>query len=197
MKMAISVRLATVIVAAAGIVAGCSNDKKENPPAGEPGVAREDTAMTIQLTSPVFEDGEAIPRKHTCDAEDVSPPLAWSHMPEGAKSTALICDDPDAPMGTWVHWVLYDLPAEVTALPEAVPMTDRLDNGAKQGTTDFDRIGYGGPCPPAGKPHRYFFKLYALDKMLGLEPGATKSELLSAMEGHVLAEGRLMGTYQR
>jgi Raf kinase inhibitor-like YbhB/YbcL family protein len=118
-------------------------------------------------------------------------------VPDGAKSLALICDDPDAPMGTWVHWVIYDMPVSVSGLPEGVPKTETSLGGAKQGTTDFKRIGYGGPCPPPGKPHRYFFKLYALDSTSGLEPGAKKAELLRAIEGHVLAEGRLMGTYGR
>ena len=118
----------------------------------------------------------------------------WRDVPLGAKSLALICDDPDAPMGTWV---LYDIPPTVTELPEGVPATEILPSGAKQGINDFRRIGYGGPCPPRDGPHRYFFKLYALDAELGFEPGATKKELVRAMEGHILAEGRLMGTYER
>lgn len=184
-------------VLAAALAAGCSRDNEKSAPPGEAGAAKEGAAMTIQLTSKAFEEGATIPKVHTCDAEDVSPPLMWSNVPEGAKSLALICDDPDAPMGTWVHWVLYDLPADVTGLPQGVPMAETLDNGAKQGVTDFRRVGYGGPCPPPGKPHRYFFKLYAIDKNLGLEPGVKKSDVLKAMEGHVLAEGQLMGTYGR
>lgn len=187
---------ATVLLAAA-LAAGCSSTDEESAPPGEAGAAEEGAAMTIQLTSKAFEEGATIPKVHTCDAEDVSPPLMWSDVPEGAKSLALICDDPDAPMGTWVHWVLYDLPADVTGLPQGVPKAETLDNGAKQGVTDFRRVGYGGPCPPPGKPHRYFFKLYAIDKNLGLEPGVKKSDVLKAMEGHVLAEGQLMGTYGR
>jgi Raf kinase inhibitor-like YbhB/YbcL family protein len=158
---------------------------------------KEGIAMAIQLTSSAFTEGASIPTMYTCDGKDVSPPLKWSNVPEGTKSFALISDDPDAPVGTWVHWVIYDIPAEVTELPEAVPTTETLANGAKQGRNDFKRIGYGGPCPPRGGPHRYFFKLYALDSQLGLKPGATKKELLKAMEGHILAEGQLMGTYQR
>ncbi|MCD6340057.1 MAG: YbhB/YbcL family Raf kinase inhibitor-like protein, partial [Verrucomicrobia bacterium] len=129
--------------------------------------------------------------------EDVSPPLAWSGAPEGAQAFALICDDPDAPMGTWVHWVIYDIPAEAAGLEENVPPEESLPNGARQGRNDFRRIGYGGPCPPPGKPHRYFFRLYALSAKTGLPPGATKARLLQAMEGKILAQAELMGTYQR
>jgi len=153
--------------------------------------------QTIQVTSPAFIQGQPIPARHAYDQQDISPALQWSGVPPGAKSLALICDDPDAPMGTWVHWVLYDLPAETTDLPENIQKSPQLDNGAKQGLNDYKKIGYGGPCPPPGKPHRYFFKLYALDTQLNLKPEATKKELLKAMESHVLAEGQLMGTYQR
>ena len=118
-------------------------------------------------------------------------------MPASAKSLALICDDPDAPVGTWLHWVLYDLPVTATDLTEKVPPSESLSFGAKQGINDFKRVGYGGPCPPPGKPHRYYFKLYALDVDLVLKPRATKQELLRAMDGHILAEAQLMGTYQR
>lgn len=153
--------------------------------------------MNIQITSSAFAEGQPIPAKYTCDDKDVSPPLQWTNVPPTAKSLALISDDPDAPVGTWVHWVLYNLPTTTAGLSEGVPKSPELSNGAKQGMTDFRRIGYGGPCPPPGKPHRYFFKLYALDTVLDLKPGATKKDLLKAMEGHVLAEGQLMGTYQR
>lgn len=153
--------------------------------------------MTLELTSPAFEDGETIPSKFSCDGIDVSPRLEWSSVPEGTKSLALICDDPDAPMGTWVHWVLYGLPADTTSLPEGVPADEAIEDVALQGKNDFKRIGYGGPCPPPGKPHRYFFKLYALDTELDLKPGAKKKDLEKAMKGHVLAQGQLMGRYQR
>ena len=153
--------------------------------------------MTIQLTSSAFAEGQPIPTKYTCDGEDISPPLKWGNIPQGAKSLALICDDPDAPVGTWVHWVLYDLPATVTELPERVPATETISTGANQGVNDFKRIGYGGPCPPRGNPHRYFFKLHALDVVLQLKAKATKKDLVRAMEGHILAEGQLMGTYKR
>jgi len=152
--------------------------------------------MAIKLVSSAFQEGGMIPADYTCDGRDISPPLSWSGVPEKAVTLALICDDPDAPLGTWVHWVLYNLPASVRELPAGVPPDERLANGAVQGRNDFRRLGYGGPCPPGGT-HRYYFKLYALDKALDLKPGATKKELLKAMEGHVLAEGQLMGRYKR
>ena len=153
--------------------------------------------MTIKITSPSFAEGQPIPSMYTCDGENVSPPLTWDQVPAGAKTLALICDDPDAPAGTWVHWVLYDLPATTRNLPEAVEPKVQLPNGAKQGRNDFKQIGYGGPCPPKGGPHRYYFKLYALDIELDLKSDATKNEVQQAMKGHTLAEGQLMGTYKR
>lgn len=150
----------------------------------------------MKITSSAFEEGEMIPAKYTCDDADISPQLKWSNIPEGAKTIAIISDDPDAPVGTWVHWVLYNLPASIAELPENIPPDETLSNGAKQGKSDFGRIGYGGPCPPGGT-HRYYFKVYALDKELDLEPGATKAELLEAMKGHIVAEGQLMGRYKR
>ena len=152
--------------------------------------------MTINITSTAFEEGGMIPKPYTCDGKDMSPPLAWTSIPEGTKSLALICDDPDAPGGTWVHWVLFNLPADVKELPENVPPKKTLENDAKQGKNDFRKIGYGGPCPPGGT-HRYYFKLYAVDTVLDANPGITKQELLNAMEGHILAEGQLMGKYTR
>jgi Raf kinase inhibitor-like YbhB/YbcL family protein len=152
--------------------------------------------MAIVITSSAFSEGEAIPDRYTCDGPDVSPDLAWSGVPEAAASVALICDDPDAPMGTWVHWVLFNIPADAQGLPPEIPPDANLENGACHGTNDFRKLGYGGPCPPGGT-HRYFFKLYALDTTLNLDSGITKAELLEAMEGHVLAEGQLMGTYSR
>jgi Raf kinase inhibitor-like YbhB/YbcL family protein len=153
--------------------------------------------MAIELTSPAFDEGSPIPVRHTCQGEDLSPALRWTGIPEGTKSLALICDDPDAPRGTWVHWVLYGIPAGTTELPEGVPASETLASGARQGVTDFGRVGYGGPCPPPGPAHRYFFRLYALDAETRLPPGATKAQLLREMEGHVLADGQLMGRYQR
>ena len=152
--------------------------------------------MVLKVTSSAFEEGELIPKQYTCDDADVSPPLAWSGAPEETQTFALICDDPDAPAGTWVHWVLYNWPADTTQLPEAVPTQPELENGARQGRNDFGNIGYGGPCPPSGT-HRYYFKVYAVDTVLDLVPGATKAELLKAMAGHIVAEGQLMGKYAR
>jgi hypothetical protein len=137
-----------------------------------------------------------IPAKHTCDGPDVSPSLTWSDPPAGTKSLALISDDPDAPVGTWVHWVMWNIPADTRALEESVPKKESLPNGTKQGTTDFRRIGYGGPCPPSGT-HRYFFKLYALDTTLNLPASTTKKDLEKAMQGHILAQAELMGKYRR
>ncbi|HET7791152.1 MAG TPA: YbhB/YbcL family Raf kinase inhibitor-like protein [Gemmatimonadales bacterium] len=155
--------------------------------------------LTLTLKSPAFENGAAIPAAFTCDGADRSPALAWSGGPKETRSFALIMDDPDAPRGTWVHWVLYHLPATVAGLPENVATTAELPalGGARQGNNSWPRIGYGGPCPPPGKPHRYFFKLYALDVGLDLAPGATKADLERAMQGHVRASAELFGTYQR
>jgi Raf kinase inhibitor-like YbhB/YbcL family protein len=152
--------------------------------------------MTITITSSGFTEGGMIPKKYTCDAEDISPDLKWSGVPKEAKSLALICDDPDAPVGTWVHWVLFNLPADVSSLSAGAAPDAVLKNGALQGKNDFRKLGYGGPCPPGGT-HRYFFKIYALDTLLSLESGSTKSQLLAAMKGHILAEGQLMGKYKR
>jgi Raf kinase inhibitor-like YbhB/YbcL family protein len=155
--------------------------------------------MGLSLTSTAFTEGGPIPVKYTCDGADLSPPLAWSGVPQGTAALALIADDPDAPAGTWVHWVLYDLSAALRGLPENAAKVERLKElgGAVQGRTDFKRVGYGGPCPPPGPPHRYYFKLYALGVPLGLKPGGTKQDLERAMGGHVLATGQLMGTYAR
>jgi Raf kinase inhibitor-like YbhB/YbcL family protein len=152
--------------------------------------------MDIKITSTAFAEASMIPKRYTCDGEDVSPPLAWTGVPEATRSLALICDDPDAPMGTWVHWVLFNIPAEVKGLPTNVPPKKVIESGAKHGLNDFRKFGYGGPCPPGGT-HRYYFKLYALDTELELEPGITKAQLLKAMEGHALAQGQLMGRYKR
>ena len=153
--------------------------------------------MTIKLTSTAFEEGQTIPKKYTGAGEDVSPPLQWDNVPKDARSLALICDDPDAPRGTWVHWVLFNLPADQNQLDEAVPTDKELPGGARQGKNDFGDIGYGGPAPPKGKPHRYFFQLFALDTKLELAPQAKRSEILTALAGHVLAKGQLMGLYKK
>jgi Raf kinase inhibitor-like YbhB/YbcL family protein len=150
----------------------------------------------MELKSSAFQNNQDIPRKYTGDGADVSPPLIWSNPPNGAKAFALISDDPDAPVGTWVHWVIYDLPADAKELAEGVPTQESLPNGAKQGVNDFKKIGYGGPCPPRGPAHRYFFKLYALDRPTNLKPRATKQQLLAAMKGHILGEAQLIGKYK-
>lgn len=155
-----------------------------------------DDVMKINVTSYAFADGGMIPSRCTCDGRNISPPLEWDAVPDGTKSIALISDDPDAPMGTWVHWVLFNLPAETRELEENIPPAETLPNGASQGMTDFKKVGYGGPCPPSGT-HRYFFKIYALDKKLDLPAGATKGELLRVMEGHILGQGQLIGKYKR
>ncbi len=152
--------------------------------------------MALELTSPAFSEGEMIPARYTCDGSDISPALSWSGVPKTAKSLALICDDLDAPMGTWVHWVLFNIPADAVGLPAEISSAATLENGARHGKNDFRRLGYGGPCPPGGT-HRYFFKLYALDTGLNLDSGITKDQLLKAMQGHILAEAQLMGKYKR
>jgi Raf kinase inhibitor-like YbhB/YbcL family protein len=157
----------------------------------------EQTAVKLELTSAAFQEGDTIPSRHTCDGPDLSPPLAWSAPPDGAQSLALTCDDPDAPVGTWVHWLLYDLPPDATALAEGIPPDEEPATGGRHGRNSWGEVGYGGPCPPPGPAHRYFFKLYALDVRLDLPAGATQKELLKAIEGHILAEGQLMGLYKR
>ena len=152
--------------------------------------------MDIKITSSAFANGDMIPSKYTCDGADISPALQFEQVPEGTRSIALICDDPDAPMGTFVHWVLFNLPADTLELQESFPEDETLPDGTRQGVTDFGKTGYGGPCPPSGT-HRYFFKIYALDAMLDLAIVADKPHLLKAMEGHLLGQGQLMGKYKR
>jgi Raf kinase inhibitor-like YbhB/YbcL family protein len=154
-------------------------------------------AMAFEVKSAAFAQGADIPRKFTCDGQDVSPELSWKEPPKSTQSFALIVDDPDAPVGTWMHWVLYDLPGTTRSLPEGVPKERELASGARQGNNGWNRTGYGGPCPPPGPAHRYFFKLYALDSKTNLKPGATKAELEKAMQGHILAQAELMGRYKR
>lgn len=155
-----------------------------------------DKKMAITITSSAFKDGGMMPAKCTCDGSNVSPPLNWQQPPQGAKSLALISDDPDAPVRTWVHWVMWNIPAQTVELPENIPTTKELPDGSKQGITSARSHGYHGPCPPSGT-HRYYFRIYALDKMLGLPITSTKQNLLDAMKGHILAEGQLMGKYKR
>ena len=151
--------------------------------------------MSLELTTAAFPAGGTIPKKFTCDGPDVSPALSWTNAPAGTQSFALIVDDPDAPAGTWVHWVLYNLPAGTQKLPEGVGMELELRDGSRQGRNDFGKIGYNGPCPPHGPAHRYFFKLYALDSNLELKAGATKADVERAMKNHVLAHTELLGKF--
>ena len=153
--------------------------------------------MSFEIASTAFSNGGMIPKKFTCDGPDVSPPLRWTGALAATQSFALIMHDPDAPVGIWVHWVLYNLPPNTTELPEGVEKQEQLANGATQGRNDFRRIGYGGPCPPPGMPHRYYFKLYALDTKLSLKAGATNPELERAIKSHVLGESEVVGRYGR
>ncbi len=150
----------------------------------------------MEIKSSAFENNEMIPKLYTCDGQDISPPLTWNGVPVGTMSFALISDDPDAPVGIWIHWVIYNIKPESKELPAKVLPQEKMPNGARQGINDFKKIGYGGPCPPSGT-HRYFFKLYALDVMLNLEGQVTKKQLLAAMEGHVLDQAELIGKYKR
>jgi hypothetical protein len=152
--------------------------------------------MTFNLRTTAFTSGELIPQKYTCDGEDISPQLEWGDLPENVQGFALICDDPDAPVGTWTHWVLYNIPAEMRVLPEAIPPDADLADSSRHGKNSWGRLGYGGPCPPSGT-HRYFFRLYALDRLLDLAAGASQKQLLQAMEGHILAQAELVGRYTR
>jgi len=151
----------------------------------------------MQVTSTAFQPGATIPKKYTGDGPDVSPPLSWSGAPANTASLAVICDDPDAPRGTWVHWVLFNIPSDMKELPEGVPTEKSVLKSARQGTNDFGKIGYGGPAPPKGPVHRYYFKVYALDTVLDVQAGAKKKGLEDAMAGHILAEGELTGKYGR
>ncbi len=150
----------------------------------------------INLYSNNFENNGYIPTKYTCEGKDISPQLHWEGIPDGTKSIAIICDDPDAPMGTWVHWVIYNIPPESNSLKEDFPKVSKTESGILQGINDFRRIGYGGPCPPPGKPHRYFFKIYALDTTIDVK-NLTKEKLLEKMEDHILGYGELIGLYKR
>lgn len=156
-----------------------------------------DESWSMEITSSAFQNDGNIPRPHTCDGADLSPPLAWQNASSGTATFALIVDDPDAPAGTWVHWVLYNLPGNLRELAQGIAKSDTLPNGAKQGINDFGGIGYGGPCPPPGRAHRYFFKLYALDTHVTLKPRATKKQLLNAIEGHTIGTAEIVGRYRR
>jgi len=188
-------RTITALTLSLLVFLACSS--RQQPAAQAPvATPNQEQKMEIKLTSTAFKEGEAIPRQYTCDGIDISPPLEWTGVPKSAKTIALIADDPDAPSGRFVHWVLYNLPAENIGLVENVPATDNVKGGGLQGKNGFEKIGYGGPCPPSGT-HRYFFKIYALDNELPLKAGATKAEVEKAMQGHIVAQGQLMGRYSR
>jgi Raf kinase inhibitor-like YbhB/YbcL family protein len=162
-----------------------------------PNAAQGPRPMAFSISSESFKNDGEIPKKFTCDGADVSPELSWTAPPAGTQSLALIADDPDAPAGTWTHWVLFNLAPTTTHLAEGVNKVDELPGGERQGRNDFRKIGYNGPCPPPGKPHRYFFKLYALNAALQLNAGSSKQELEKAMQGHITEKVELMGKYRR
>lgn len=185
--LAIPLLVATVLLIGVGGGSCGGNGEEMAPPGG----------VEIELSSAAFQDGGTIPAQHTCDGQDISPALSWSGAPEGTQSFALILDDPDAPGGAFTHWVIFNIPADTLELEEAIPVSTQLANGARQGENDFGTIGYRGPCPPAGKTHHYRFAVYALDITLELTAGATKAQLLDAMQSHVLAQGELITVCQR
>jgi len=180
-------------VICAMLLAGCSNHVQQ-PASATP--ARATDAATMLLSSDAFADGQAIPDKYTCHGQDISPPLHWSGAPAGTKSIALTCEDPDAPMGTFTHWVIFNVPATTSGFSESVAKTATLPDGSRQGKNSFGNIGYNGPCPPGGKAHHYIFKVYALDATVTLDSGAGKDALLNAITGHILAQAQLTGTFQ-
>ncbi len=173
------------------VLSGCKTKLAKQP------AANGEVKMKFQLTSSAFENNQRIPVQYTGQGKDINPPLKWANAPAETKSFAVISDDPDAPGRTWVHWVYFNIPADKTELPEGIKNLKQLPDGSRQGITDFGSIGYGGPMPPPGSVHRYFFKIYALDAMLDLQPGISKDRLLKAMNGHILAEAQLVGTYSR
>ena len=174
------------VLAAASLALGSPPARAAQPPSGG-----------LELKTAAFPPGGAIPKQFTCDGADVSPALSWTEPPPRTQSFVLIVDDPDAPAGTWVHWVVYNLPASARQIPEHAQSDDMVQGGGLHGVNDFHRTGYGGPCPPPGKPHRYFFRLYALDIELAVKPEASRKDVDQAMRGHVLAHAELMGTYGR
>ena len=184
------IRKFLILLMLTGSFCGCKEKKESRLP------EKGDEKMTVKVTSSAFEQAGMIPAKYTCDGQDISPPLQWDSIPEGTKSIALISDDPDAPGKTWVHWVMWNIPADARQLPENIPTDKLLADGSMQGITDFQRTGYGGPCPPSGT-HRYYFKFYALDTKLDLTNSSTKTDLLNAIQDHILAQGQLMGKYKR
>jgi Raf kinase inhibitor-like YbhB/YbcL family protein len=189
--------LGSIVTACLLVAGGCSSGRSDSQGGAKQEAAGEKAPMEIKISSPAFQEGKAIPKSNTCEGEDVSPALRWEGVPDSAKSLALICEDPDAPRGTWIHWVIWGIPAIEHSLPDRVPRSAKLPSGASQGLNDFKEIGYRGPCPPPGGPHRYFFRLFVLDSMPSPPERATAADLRRSMEGHILAEGALMGTYKR
>jgi Raf kinase inhibitor-like YbhB/YbcL family protein len=179
--------LLIVLCLAIMLLVGCES-REQLPKEGE---------MILSISSTVFQEGDRIPSKYTCQGQDVSPPLMWGESVEGTQSFVLIMDDPDAPGGIFTHWVLFNIPSDCRDLPEGIPTQEELTSGGLQGKNDFRRIGYGGPCPPPGRAHRYRFTLYALDQPVDLKAGVSKKQVLDAMQGHILAQGQLTGIYQR
>ncbi len=196
MKFSLTMVAFVLLLIVSVVLFGCKGKQEGSQQQTQEAVPQpEKQAFVVHSTA--FDEGGWIPKKYTCEGENVSPEIVWQNPPEGTQSFALICDDPDAPMKVWVHWVIWGIPKDATSLKEAIPTEPTLDDGSLQGKNDFGKIGYGGPCPPPGKPHRYFFKLYALDTIPQLEPGATKDELLKAIDGHILGQCQTMGKYQR
>jgi Raf kinase inhibitor-like YbhB/YbcL family protein len=191
-----SLLLALICLLFTAIGCGRGSLPTETVLAAAPAAEQKAQVASFELTSTAFAASAPIPGQYTCDGDDVSPPLQWSEPPAGTQGFALIADDPDAPAGTWVHWVLYNLPVQARSLPPALSDDAELSDGSRHGSNGWQRLGYGGPCPPSGT-HRYFFRLYALDAALNLAPGETKEALLAAMEGHILAQAELMGVYTR
>ncbi len=183
-------------VAGVILVASVACSTPSSPASTETPTSQPQTSE-FSLTSSAFRSGEAIPAQYTCDGQSVSPALSWSGVPQNTRAFALVVDDPDAPSGTFTHWVAFNIPADARGLPENVAKTDRMDNGGIQGRNSSGRLGFTGPCPPPGNPHHYHFMLYALDAPLNLQPGATKQDVLKAAEGHILAQAELVGTYHR
>jgi len=185
--LAVPLLVAIVLLLGVGVGA-CGGNGEETAPAG---------GIEMEITSAAFQDGGTIPTQHTWDGQDISPALSGSGAPEGTQSFALILDDHDAPGGAFTHWVIFNIPADTLGLEEAIPDSSQLANGARQGENDFGSIGYRGPCPPSGAPHHYHFAVYALDITPELTAGATKAQVLNAMQGHLLAQGELIAIYQR
>ena len=193
--------LAFLLLACGGREVKEGSDPNQGTPsqedAGADKAGAQEEGRTMKLSSTAFQNGGMVPKEYTGDGADLSPPLAWTDPPEGTVSFALICDDPDAPIGTWVHWVVYRIPPDCRGFYEGTPTEEMLPEGIHQGKNDFRKTGYGGPAPPPGKPHRYFFRLFALDVLLPPSGAMSAGELRKAMEGHVLAQADLMGRYGR